>query len=256
MISTSIEHSVNQSTLKYRQAAQISESSDEFSHAMRTDLGYTFAYGNFFTEDAVSDDRIDGKHLEIVRTYQKYQMHTRVVHYTTGSGKHRVHRTRLEHYWTWDTYSVERDKATSCKFIGIRLPVSKFNFSSVPYSSKTVSNGHHKRIIFETRPRTFNCTIFSELKDKTISDDTPVYYEKTIPEVYEYETTSHATMIFWIAWSFLMAGAVFAFVAYENDWLEDSDKKEKKSCCGNSDNVIYYSPNTRKRTFRSSFRNY
>ena len=228
LISTAIEHSVNRSTLKYRQAAQIFESPDEFSHAVRTDLGFAFAEGDFVTEDAVSDSRIEGEHLEMVKTFQKYQMHTRVVHYYTGTGKTRRCHKRVERYWTWDTYSVERVKAKRCKFLGYRLPVEKFDLSDVPSSSKTVPNGFQKRIVFMVRPKEFNCTIFSELKDGTISDKTRLWYKKAIPEAYERETSSHATAVFWTAWSLFMAIVIIAFVAHRNDWLEDSNRKQKQ----------------------------
>ena len=62
-------------------------------------------------------------------------------------------------------------------------------------------------------------TIFTELKDKTISDNTTFYNNLTIDETVDYLETDFPIIIFWFVWMVLIAGIVVGFYYLDNDWL-------------------------------------
>ena len=220
--SSSIERNVHNKQLMYRQAAQIDKNEDEFKWALDTDIGYAFVEGHLETLDPVEHEHLNGKWLQINATFQKYQMHTRIVTYTTTDGKGHV-RThhRIETYWSWDTYDREKTSAQKVKFLGVELPLSKFDLSAVHRQEEIVKIGFHKRIVFNMIPTEMDGTIFTELKDKSISDNTEFLQNKDLKTAYEDQTTSHAIGIFWMIWIAVTIGCVFLFFYGENNWLED-----------------------------------
>lgn len=141
-----IEKNVHDEQLKYRQAAQIQVQS-EFAHAMKTDVGLAFVQGHFRTLDPVQYDNLPGKHLMIHACYQKYQMHTRIVHYTTGTGKNLRHHTRTEHYWTWDTYKTDTKHAKQVEFCGSKFDQAAFAYGGIYGRGHTANIGYHHRIV-------------------------------------------------------------------------------------------------------------
>ena len=251
-ISNSIEHSVNQSMLEYRQAAQICNCPDEFIQAMNTDLGNVFVEGDFHTIDPITSDRIPGKYLSIETSWQEYRMHTRVEHYTVTDSKGRSHvRSRVVTYWSWDTYDRKSEFASKCTFSGAEFETSKFDYRLLDVDTKIVENGYHKRIVFYTRSTDFYCTIYTKLTNRTVTDNTILRPRDSIKSLYEDLTTSHAVTIFWVIWVFVTVGAVLVFVVHENYWLEDNrDEKSrpfgKKNYCSHDENMIQYMANKRR----------
>ena len=219
-ISSYVEKCAADRVLKYRQPAQITVPS-QFKHAMDTDVGWAFVEGKFRTLDPVSYEHLDGKHFMIHADYQKYTRHTRIEHYTTGSGEHKHHHTRVVHYWTWDTYDTKKVRAKEVEFCGNKFSSYDFKYWHVPRDSKIYDNGYHKRIVFTYWPTTYDATICTELKEGKVKDWPQLHYQRKIPQVYEDMTTTHDTMYFWILYGiislFLLAGFVYA----ENEWLED-----------------------------------
>lgn len=63
-------------------------------------------------------------------------------------------------------------------------------------------------------------TIFTDLRDKTISDNTSFYNNLTIDETIERLESDFPIIIFWIFWVILIGGMVFGFYYLDNRWLD------------------------------------
>lgn len=221
LISTKIEHSVNQRNLEYRQAAQITET-NEFAQAIKTDVGNAFVQGTWNSESTVSHDKLKGEYARIYADYQEHRMHTRIETYTTYDSKGRPHtHTRTVHYWSWDTYKTSVTNSPTVNFMGVSFPFKKFNYDNVRRKYETVDNGFRKRIEFTMIPTKFNASAYTKLMNNTVSDGTSLIQDGSIVKMYERYTDSCALFIFWMLWSVLMVGSVVVFVCIENRWIED-----------------------------------
>ena len=124
-----IDKKVESSNLQYRQAVAI-ESQDEFRHAMDTDVGHAFVRGKVEAVTPVTNKLVKGKYLSIHVKHQKYQMHTRVVTYTTYDSKGRPHtHHRTETYWSWDTVGTSTTNSPKVVFCGSEFPYGKFHYN-------------------------------------------------------------------------------------------------------------------------------
>lgn len=217
-IAGSIESHVVESTLKYRQAAQIS-STNEFVHAMRTDAGYAFVEGEFKTVSPVKSPYIEGDWLRIREATQHWTMHVR--HYTTSDGKgHVCHHTRVYH--SWDTVSVENFHTGSVEFCGAKFKYDKFDYSLVPDSVREIHRlGPTDRIVVTCAAPSFKASIFAKLANKTVGEQPTIYMDTTIDKLYEDLTTSYAVAVFWTVWVLLAVALVSAFCILDNYWLND-----------------------------------
>ena len=63
-------------------------------------------------------------------------------------------------------------------------------------------------------------TIFTELKNNTISDNTPFYENKTIDETVELLESNGGTIIFWVLWIIFIGVCVYGFYYLDNRWLD------------------------------------
>lgn len=222
LIADTIERHVHSSRLKYKQAMQIEKDAAQFAWAINTDVGDVFVEGSLKTINPVSHPKLDGKWMHIDAAYQKYQMHTRTVTYTTTvNGKPRT-RTRTETYWSWDTFKRESLSATNALFLGVNIPINKFDFCSTPSKKHIIKTEHHRRIVFNCIPTTFNGTLFTTINKKTITDKSPFYCWWNLKTTYDYYVESHAVVIFWIFWSLLIVLILVIYVIAENSWLEDN----------------------------------
>lgn len=64
-------------------------------------------------------------------------------------------------------------------------------------------------------------TIFTELRDKTISDNSPFYEDSTIDETIDYLETGFELWMFWVIWIIVIGLCVFGFYYIDNEWLEN-----------------------------------
>lgn len=221
-VALAIEQRVHAKQLEYRQAAQIENSEDEFKLALETDIGNAFVEADLKAVDKVKHEKLHGEWLAIDASYEKYTMHTRVVHYTVTDSKGRSHtRSRTETYWTWDRYDREQLKAKQVNFSGVIFPTAKFDLGWCSRHEDTVSIGWHKRIVFNTVPAKMHGTVFTKLADKTVSDCTPFWKDQDLKTAYEECISSYAVVIFWSIWIAVTIGLLIAFFVIENDWLED-----------------------------------
>ena len=217
-----IEQNVHAKQLKYRQAAQIENSEDEFKLALETDIGNAFVEADLKAVDIVKHEKLHGEWLVIDASYEKYTMHTRVVHYTVTDSKGRSRTiSRTETYWTWDIYDSKHLKAKQVDVSGVIFRTTKVDLSQCLRHEDTVSIGWHKRIVFNTVPVKMHGTVFTKLADKTVSDNTLFWKDQDLKTTYEDYVLSYAVMIFWTIWITVTIGLLIAFFVIENDWLED-----------------------------------
>ena len=201
----------------YNKAIKI-ESTDLFQHGMNTNVGNAFVYGKLKAVDTVNFPEVDGKYMYIKKVKEKYTMHTRVVTYTVNGKTH----TRTETYWTWDYVDSESKKSKEVTFCGVKFATNKINIPSSSYI-KTIKESSRIRYVYYGVKANHKGTIFTELKNNTIADNTNFYKDKTIEETLENITSSGKAkiIVFWVFWVILIGFLVFVFYYIDNKWLEE-----------------------------------
>lgn len=211
------EHQMDQNE-KYNKAAKI-ESTDLFQYGMDTNIGNAFVYGDLEAVDTVTYPEIGGKYMYVEKIKERYTMHTRTVTHTrTVNGKSQTY-TTTETYWTWDTVSSEDKKCKEVTFCGVTFDSKKFDIPSANYID-TIKESSNIRYKYYGTGTKFKGTIFTKLKDKTISNNTNFYKGMNIEETVEYLQSGGGEIIFWIFWILLIGGCVFGFFYIDNNWLE------------------------------------
>lgn len=222
LIYSAIDKKVDDFTLKYRQAVAI-ESPDEFKHAMDTDVGYAFVRGKLEAVTPVTSKLVAGKYLRIEVKHQKYQMHTRVVTYTTYDSKGRPHtHTKTETYWSWDTKWTSTINSPLVRFCGSKFKYGKFNYGCAHEDETIVGGGlfNNERDVVYTIKDGFTGTIFADLRDKEFKGSADMvganiekYRERLVKCSWPY-------VMFWIIWLIFTVGAIVLFYIIDNEWLE------------------------------------
>lgn len=213
------EHNLDKNEI-YNKAVKI-ESTDLFAYGMRTNIGNAFVYGDLEAVDTVTYPEIGGKYMYIEKVKEKYTMHTRqVAHTRTVNGKSQTYYT-TETYWTWDKVGSEDLKCKEITFCGVKFASNKID---IPGSShiETIKESSHVRYKYYATSTKFTGTIFTSLKDNTITDNTEFHQNKNITETVESKMTSATIwlVLFWIFWIILIALCVFGFYYIDNWWLE------------------------------------
>lgn len=203
---------------EYDKAAQITDQA-LFRHGMDTNLGNAFVYGELKTRVPVSYPEIPGQYMYVKKVEEHYTMHTRTVTYTTGSGKSRQTHTRVETYWTWDRVGEESKITDHVVFCGEEFETCKIELPSPEYID-TQEISSYVRFVYSGVPECMNGTVYTELKDKTITDGSRFYEGLTIEEVIEDLETGWQVIVFWVVWIVLLFGILYGFVYMENEWLE------------------------------------
>lgn len=89
LISSKIsEHQMDKNEI-YNKAVKI-ESQEMFQYGMDTNVGNAFVYGDLKAVDTVTYPEFGGEYMYVEKVKERYTMHTRVVTYTTGSGKNKT----------------------------------------------------------------------------------------------------------------------------------------------------------------------
>lgn len=158
---------------KYNKAIKI-ESKELFDYGMRTDVGNAFVYGELKAVDPVTYPEINGEYIFIEKVTEEYTRHTRTV--TTADSKGKTH-TKTEEYWTWDEIDSESKHSKELMFYGIKFPYKKIYIPEMKYID-TISAGYHLRDVFYGTKAKHKGTIFTKLKDGTISDKSSFYKEQ------------------------------------------------------------------------------
>ena len=204
---------------KYNTALQIDNDSELFAYGMKTNVGNAFIYGDLKAVDTVTYPEIDGEYMYIQKVKEKYTMHTRTVT-TTVNGKTT---TRVETYWTWDRVGSEDKKCKEVSFCDVIFKSNKINLPSSDYI-KTIKKSSHIRYKYYGVKTKYTGTIFAELKDDTIPDNTKFYNNMNIEETMESLKSGWQLIVFWIFWIALTCGCMYGFYYIDNNWLEDKKR--------------------------------
>lgn len=158
---------------------------------------------------------IGGKYIYVKKVKEKYTMHTRRVSH--GSGNHKYYTT--ETYWTWDYVGKESKKAKKINFCGIDFKSNKIVLPDDEYVD-TVKESSRIRYKYYGVGTEYKGTIFTSLKDKTISDKSVFYNNRNINETVEHLESDMPLILFRIGWILLTGLVVFGFYYLDNNWLE------------------------------------
>lgn len=214
VISGKISQIQSDRNAKYNKAVKI-ESADLFRYGMDTNVGNAFVYGELKAVDTVTYPEIGGEYMYVEKEEEHYNRHTRT--YTTTDGKGHT-RTHTEVYWSWDYAGSEDMQCKEVSFCGVVFDSNKIKLPSADYI-KTIKESGYVRYKYYGTNIEYTGTIFTELKDKTISDSTP-FYEMSIKETKDKLERNIGIVIFWIIWIIVMVLAVFGFYYIDNEWLE------------------------------------
>lgn len=203
---------------KYNKAIKI-ESQELFEYGMRTNAGNAFVYGDLKAVDTVTYPEIGGEYMYVERVKERYTMHTRqVAHTRTVNGKSQTYYT-TETYWTWDRVGSEDIKCKEISFCGVNFTSNKIDLPGTDYID-TIKESSHVRYKYYGVDTEYKGTIFTDLRDKTIPDNTSFYNNSTIAETIERLESDFPIIIFWIFWVILIGGIVFVFYYLDNRWLD------------------------------------
>lgn len=199
---------------KYNKAAKI-QSTDLFQYGMETNVGNAFVYGELKAVDTVTYPEIGDKYIYVKKVKEKYTRHTRRVAHK--SGKRTYYTT--ETYWTWDYVGKEGKKAKKINFCGIDFKSNKIVLPDDEYID-TVKESSRIRYKYYGVGTKYKGTIFTALKDKTISDKSVFYNNRDISETVKHLESDMPLILFRIGWILLTGLVVFGFYYLDNNWLE------------------------------------
>lgn len=215
LISSKIsEHQLDANEI-YNKAVKI-DNTDLFQYGMDTNVGNAFVYGDLVAVDTVTYPEIGGEYMYIEKVKEKYTKHTRTVTYKDSNGK--TH-TKKETYWTWDRVSSEDKRCDKISFCEITFDSNKIDLSNTDYID-TIKESSHIRYKYYGVGTNYTGTIFTDLRDQTISDNTQFYINKSIEETVKQLESDGGVVLFWIFWIVLICGCVFGFYYLDNKWLE------------------------------------
>ena len=218
LISGKISEYLMDKNEKYNKAVKI-ESQEMFQYGMDTNVGNAFVYGDLKAVDTVTYPEINGEYMYVEKVKERYTMHTRqVAHTRTVNGKSETYYT-TETYWTWDRVGSEDMKCKEISFCDIVFPSSKIKLPETDYIDTIKESGDVRYKYYGVGTK-YTGTIFTDLRDKTISESTHFYNNSTIEEVIEYLEYNFEIAVFWTFWVIFIGLVVFGFYYLDNKWLD------------------------------------
>lgn len=85
----------------------------------------------------------------------------------------------------------------------------------------TIKESSHVRHKYYGVDTEYIGTIFTELRDKTISDNSSFYENSTIEETVDYLESDWELWLFWVIWIIVIGLCVFGFYYIDNEWIEN-----------------------------------
>ena len=208
------EHQLDQNEI-CNKAVKI-ESSSLFQYGMDTNIGIAFVYGELKAVDTVTYPELGGKYMYIEKVKEEYTEHTRTVTYKDRNDKEH---TKEESYWTWDRVDSENIKCNEVNFCGITFNRNKIELPNAHYID-TIEESDDIRYLYYGVDTSYIGTIFTNLKNKTISNDTKFYNGKNIEETIAILQFNSDEILFWVCWIILIGICVFFFYYSDNKWLK------------------------------------
>ena len=222
LISGRIQDRIDDANMKYNTAVKIdcSDSNELFVYGMRTNIGNTFVYGKLIAVDPVSYPDIDGEYMEVKKTKEKYTRHTRqVAHTITVNGRTQIYYT-TQVYYSWDYAGSESKKCEKVRFCDIEF--SSYRIDLPPLEHIDTQTFGNIRYIYEGSKTEYLGTLFSDLREDTISEGSDFLADMTIDEAVEHykQTGVVKQVLFWFIWTVICGACVYGFYSLENRWLE------------------------------------
>lgn len=225
-ISGKITDAQNDKNAEYQKAVHI-ENSELFQYGMDTGVGNAFVYGDLQAIDTVTFNEIGGEYLHVEKIEERYERHERGVTETDSKGKKH---TKIEVYYEWETEDRESKHSEKIIFCGAEFPYKK-----IPYSSdkhiKTINSdreyswksGEFVKVRFKYygTPIKHTGTIYTQLSDGTISDNSRFFKDCTIEQALDSCASGVENVVFWVFWIVLTVGSIIGFCYLDNMWLED-----------------------------------
>lgn len=202
----------------YNKAVKM-ENPDMFEYGMRTNVGNAFVYGDLKAIDTVTYDEIGGSYMYVKKIKEEYTRHTRrVAHTKTVNGKTKTYYT-TEVYWTWDEVWREHKKCKEISFCNVTFSSNKI---TLPWSHyiDTIKESSHVRYKYYGTDVKHTGTIFTELRNGTISDNSGFHKDMDIEATVKSLESWNWNFIFWPFWILLICACVVGFYHIENKWLE------------------------------------
>lgn len=219
-ISGNITDYQNDKNAEYQKAVKI-EDPEMFQYGMDTNIGNAFIYGDLAAVDPVSFDEIGGEYLYVEKVEEHYNRHTRTVTKTKRDSKGKTHTyTETEVYYSWDYYDSWIKHSKKVKFCDVPFDYEKIDIPSSEYIN-TIEESADVRFAYYGIPAKHVGTIYTQLLDNTISDNTIFYKDCTIEEVLDIYITNGDNISFWIIWIILIGICIYGFYYMENKWLDD-----------------------------------
>ncbi len=217
-INNDITESQMDRNMVYDQALRV-DSTDIFEYGMRTDVGNAFVYGDLKAVDTVSFPEIGGEYMTVRKIKERYTKHTRTVTKTrTVNGKTKTY-TEIETYWTWDEVDRETLRNKRVTFLGVEFERDKIDIPGLHYLD-TIKESSKIRYQYYGTGTEFVGTLYTDLRDNTISDQSGFYENRTIEQTIEHLKVPVGNIAFWIFWVILIGGALYGFFYIDNRWLE------------------------------------
>jgi hypothetical protein len=226
MIHGSIDDALMLKYQEYNLALQVNNNKDMFEHAMNTNIGNAFVYGNLECVDTVTFDEIGGEYSYVEKVKERYTRHTRVVTKTrTVNGKTQTY-TDTEVYYTWDRVDSWNKHCNKITFMDVEFDYGTIQFPSASHIT-TIKESSKIRYVYYGSPVKATGTTYAELRNGTVNN-AKFYVDRTITETIEQLETRWQLVLFWIGWVVLTGGVVFGFVYIDNHWLEDKSNTRRR----------------------------
>lgn len=216
LISSKIsEHQLDANEI-YNKAVKI-DNTDLFQYGMDTNVGNAFVYGDLVAVDTVTYPEIDGEYIYVSKTEKRYERHEREVTKEDSEGNEY---TEIEVYYEWDTEDTDSKHANEIMFCGLTFPYFKIDLPGASYIDTLYGDrvyswksGEYVKVKFEYYGvnTKYTGTIFTDLRNQTISDNTQFYTNKNIEDTVKQLESGGGTILFWIFWIVLICGCVFGF---------------------------------------------
>ena len=207
-----------QSMEEYNKALKI-ESAELFEYGMNTNVGNAFVYGELKAVDAVTFDELEEAYLYVKKVEEHYNRHIRTVTKTKkDSNGNTVSYQETEVYYTWDEYKSWKKHSEKISFLGVEFDYSKISHPGAR-CVKTLKKSSNVRYKYYACDSQYVGTIYTELRNETISDNSSFYNNKDISKVLKSIESANMVIVFWIIWIGITVGVVYGFYSLDNDWL-------------------------------------
>lgn len=233
LIGISISNSISEYHMEkneiYNTAIQI-DSPELFKHCMDTSTGKAFVYGDIEAVETVTFPEIGGEYIYVKKVEERYERHERIVTKEDADGNEY---TEVEVYYEWDHQKTDQKYVENIKFCNIIFPYEKIILPSPDYietikGDKVYSYKSGERVkvrfLYYGIGTKYTGTIFTDLRNGTISDNTKFYNNKDIQTTLDQLNSIEdlVLFVFWSVWIFIIILIVIGFYYQENEWLEDN----------------------------------